>query len=98
MEWEYFDKSNHKIWTTSILHITTVKFHNKDHLTIKTAFAIKTTLAIKTICLSTKTHFSMLMGLINETCSLLRLLSTSTTGGLIIGISLYYRFVSSKFL
>ena len=52
---------------------------------------IKTTLAIKTTCFSTKMQFSMQMGLINETCLLLGLLSTSTVGGLS-GTSLYLVF------
>ena len=61
--------------------LNTVKFRYKRLLEIKTVFAVKTT------CYSTKMQFSMQMGLINEICSLLRPLSTSTKGGLIIWTS-----------
>ena len=52
---------------------------------------IKTTLAIKTHCFSTKMHFSMHMDLINEACSLIRPLLTGTNGGLNSWTSLYMK-------
>ena len=50
---------------------------------------IKTILVIKTMCFNTEMQLSMQVGLMIETCLLLRQLSISAIDGLFIGTSLY---------
>ena len=65
--------------------IITVKFRYKDHSKLRSPSLLR-----RLVLVLKNAFFNVIkMGLINETCSLLRPLSTSTVGGLIIGTSLY---------
>ena len=59
-------------------NIITVNFRNKDHPKLRPPSLLRPLVSVPKY-----------KGLINETCLLLRLLSTCTNGGLIIGTSLY---------